>query len=86
MKRRMRKLQLHRETLRKLGALQFRGVNGGAVGDCSHQVSENYTACPLDCGTDTGPIFTGFLVPDCPSYGAFCTLYSNCCTPATNCC
>ncbi len=68
MKTRLKKLQLHRETLRNLGATQLRVANGGTV----YNVSEFETQCPGLCQTGNGicgPVNTGpFMGGGCPSY------------------
>jgi len=57
MKKRVRKLELHRETLQRLSGFAVWGA-APPGGDGVHYISEVYSACPLDCGTDTGPILT----------------------------
>jgi len=71
MKKHAGKLQLHRETLLRLGTLQLVGVKGAATDTGPNQLSENYSACPADC--ETGPVYSGPNYPGCPSYGNWCT-------------
>ena len=73
MKTRFKKLQLHRETLRNLGATQLRAANGGTV----EYVSEFPTQCPGLCETGNGicgPIDSGPLnscVGSCTAVACF---------------
>ncbi len=73
MRKRIGKLELNRETLRRLGFLDLRRAGGAATDTGPHQVSENYSACPLDCGTGTGPIPSGPFYPGCAGYTSSCT-------------
>lgn len=53
MRRRVRKLELNRETLRRLAGIDTQTAWGGRTGP--HQISEVDSACPLDCETEPGP-------------------------------
>jgi hypothetical protein len=71
MKTRVKKLRLHRETLRHLGTMHLRAAKGGTV----FYPSEFPTQCPGLCQTGNeicGPVNTGAYYPGCPSY-ANCT-------------
>jgi hypothetical protein len=65
MKKRIKKLRLSRETLRKLSGADLKDANGGHPPP-DHR-SQVYSACPLDC--EGGPIYTGPFYEGCPSYG-----------------
>ena len=74
MKRRFKKLQLHRETLSRLEATQLRAVNGGTV----DYLSEFETQCPGLCyggGPYLTPVLTGGFDNGCNTYGYDCTVY-----------
>ena len=72
MKKRFTKLSLNRETLRRLGSLSLQYVQGAATTTGPHEVSEVYSACPLDC--DTGPVYTGPFYATCPGYSDSCSI------------
>jgi hypothetical protein len=70
MKRRFKKLKLHRETLSRLEATQLRAVNGGTV----YYLSEFETQCPGLCDGGSAPC-TGGFDNGCNTYGVNCTVY-----------
>ena len=56
MKKRSRKLTLHRETVRNLGGGDLRRIVGGTGGDTTEACEEaSHCACPSEGGTECYP-------------------------------